>query len=227
MGRERGEKGGRGMRFDSSSNRPLFQEVLEVSAVSLEFLIGLGVWDTGSGIRVPYVNQQGKRVDVKTITRFDQPGLMALNDRAVPYGVDRVEGYYWLMFLVEREWDCWTLWHHDFAALGLPSSDPCALRKLLRLEYLHQGDIVILVFADDDGMFVKGVRRRLWDLSFRGNLWSYCPGPGIRTLGELVRQHGSAGFREIVNSEASWTPMRTPPRPTAQEIAPAAMSVRT
>ena len=53
----------------------------------------------------------------------------------VPYGVWRLAGSRELgyLVLVEGESDCWTLWHHDLPALGLPGA---TMAKLLDLKYL-------------------------------------------------------------------------------------------
>ncbi len=90
----------------------------------------------------------------------------------VPYGLNRLQaarqaGY---IILVEGESDCWTLWHQDFPAMGVPGASTA---RKLKQEYLQDLDRVYLIREPDAGgeEFAEGVRKRLagWK-SWKGQL---------------------------------------------------------
>ncbi len=87
----------------------------------------------------------------------------------VPYGLDKLDmarkaGY---VILVEGESDCWTLWSHNFPALGVPGAQ---MVEKLSLEMLEGIGRVYVVHESDRGgdAFVLGVAARLWELQYPG-----------------------------------------------------------
>lgn len=95
-----------------------------------KFLFHLGVMEHPcGGLQIPYQLQDGSlapRHRIRTALSAKEgshwsPGTGAI----VPYGLARLEegrsaGY---LVLVEGESDCWTLWYHQFPALGLPGAE--------------------------------------------------------------------------------------------------------
>src|SRR5262249_38271776 len=92
--------------------------------------------------------------------------------RLAAYGEDRLEesvraGY---QIIVEGESDCWALWHHGFPALGLPGSD--TVKKTLCSGHVG-GMPTVYVWQEPDQSgqdFVAGVRARLRDIGWNGQL---------------------------------------------------------
>lgn len=91
----------------------------------------------------------------------------------IPYGLDRLQlardkGF---LVLVEGETDCWSLWLHEFPALGVPGASNA---KTLRREYFDGFGRVYLVQEPDSGgeMFLDAVRDKLssWK-SWKGELF--------------------------------------------------------
>src|SRR6516162_10769088 len=97
------------------------------------FLAGHGVWlkDVSRGVGIPYFGETtGSKSTLKIRThRVAKEGSRW--PKGVPlqlYGLWRLEearraGY---LILVEGESDCWTLWHHNFPALGVPGANALA-----------------------------------------------------------------------------------------------------
>ncbi len=94
-----------------------------------QFLCKLGVMEHPSGgLEIPY-----HRPDVTLAARYRIRTALAAKEGSfwskgegsiVAYGLERLEearkaGY---LVLVEGESDCWTLWYHQFPALGLPGA---------------------------------------------------------------------------------------------------------
>ena len=87
----------------------------------------------------------------------------------IPYGLDRLQlarekGF---LILVEGETDCWSLWLHDFPALGIPGASTA---KTLKREYFDGIARVYLVQEPDQGgeTFFASIRKRFsswssWD----------------------------------------------------------------
>lgn len=95
-----------------------------------EFLksIGLRNLEDGDGVGIPYWNELGDEIGVKRRTANE-----AKKGSFWPKGVPLAMYGLWMLpdkrpnkqplFMVEGESDCWTLWHHGYAAIGVPGAN--------------------------------------------------------------------------------------------------------
>ncbi len=94
-----------------------------------QFLLHLGVMEHPSGgLQIPYHRPDGTpaaRHRIRTALIANEGSRWSKGEgNIVAYGLERLEearkvGY---LVLVEGESDCWTLWYHQFPALGLPGA---------------------------------------------------------------------------------------------------------
>ncbi len=95
-----------------------------------KYLFSLGITeDTTGGLRIPYHLPDGSlaprcRLRTALVARKGSQWSTGKGE-IVAYGLERLEearkaGY---LIIVEGESDCWTLWYHQFPALGLPGSE--------------------------------------------------------------------------------------------------------
>ncbi len=142
----------------------------------------VGLRDTPGGVAIPYADTNGARqfvrvrdhIDLKKCTQTKlQPkgvptavyGAWRLND--VWDSKQRLRGR---LFIVEGESNCWTLWYHHFAALGIPGANH--VKKLTR-EHLEGVEVVYFIVDQKNGepdqcgkQFQKDVPRHLRALDF-------------------------------------------------------------
>jgi hypothetical protein len=79
----------------------------------------------------------------------------------VPYGLDRLDGEGRpFCFLVEGESDCWTLWHAELPALGIPGA---SMTHVLEAGHVAQFQRLLVWREPGSGgdTFVKGLTERL------------------------------------------------------------------
>jgi len=155
------------------------REVLTVArlatdkALPAEFLRSLGLEDRSDGVLIPYRNLDGSpatRNRLRT-TAVAKDGSLWLfgKGKPLPYGLGRLPdaraaGY---LVLAEGESDSWTLWFHNFPALGIPGADMTA-----KLDAEHLDGISRLYVIQEPGSggdtFVRGVARRLQKFGWVG-----------------------------------------------------------
>src|SRR5260370_180288 len=94
-----------------------------------QFLFRLGVMEHPSGgLQIPYHRPDGTlaaRHRIRTALIAKEGSRWSKGEGSiVAYGLDRLEGARkrGYLVLVEGESDCWTLWYHQFPALGLPGA---------------------------------------------------------------------------------------------------------
>jgi hypothetical protein len=141
-----------------------------------DFLRNLGLEDCEGGVRIAYrledwisAPRQRTRtaLQAKEGSHWDKG-----HGGPVPYGLWRLAdarkaGF---LILVEGESDCWTLWFHEFPALGIPGAD---MASKLELPHVH-GIGRLYVFREPDRggkTFVTGMARRLSDIGWMGQAY--------------------------------------------------------
>ncbi len=142
-------------------------------ALPVEFLRQLGLAERDDGVVIPYRLTDGSAAPRQRLrtTLVAKDGSLWLfgKGKPVPYGLDRLgdarsSGY---LVVVEGESDCWTLWHHDFPALGIPGADMCA-----KLEAAHVHGLPRLIVVREPGKsgdtFTKGMAKRLRQIGWTG-----------------------------------------------------------
>jgi len=152
-------------------------------------LRSFGVSDCAQGLAIPYRLMGGELAPRQRI----RMGLKARDGfrwdsgqgEIVPYGLWKLNEARNKKFLlvVEGESDCWTLWHHDFPALGLPGS---TMQKSLEKSYL-QGIYKLYVWQEPDkaGLgFVEGIAKRLYEFQWDGKAF-VVELPGCKDVSEL------------------------------------------
>src|SRR5262245_27210961 len=104
----------------------------------IEHLEHLGLLDTPRGVAVPYYAADGAEIAVK-----ERTALTAKDGSYWPKGVELAAYGSWkigeankagILFIVEGESDCWTLWHHSLPALGIPGANAA---KVILLEHVE------------------------------------------------------------------------------------------
>jgi AAA domain len=150
------------------------------------------------GLQIPYQLQDGSlapRHRIRTALSAKEgshwsPGTGVI----VPYGLARLEegrsaGY---LVLVEGESDCWTLWYHQFPALGLPGAE---MARTLEESMLAGIDRLYIMQEPDTGgtSFVNQIVRKLEAWRWQGKAFVLRL-PGAKDPSEL-HQQDRHGFR--------------------------------
>jgi putative DNA primase/helicase len=136
----------------------------------VDFLRQLGLHDDGRGVAMPYYDRAGAVVYEKRRSHVvaGKGSYLPKGEHPMPYGRERKRSGPDLV-TVEGESDCWTLWHHGYDALGLPGTETT---KCLEAEDVD-GALRVYVVEEPDAAgakFVGGVRRRLADIGWKGEL---------------------------------------------------------
>lgn len=206
----------------------------------IEFLAGLGLRDgPQGGVIIPYYSIDGGEV----LAEKRRTALKAKDGSFWPSGLPleayglwkldkaRKDGFF---ILVEGESDCWALWYHELPALGLPGAGAAKALTAEAIECLD--DIYINQEPGQGGVtFVKGVRNRLRQLGFAGNVYVIrtpcdCKDPAdlhvlhatdpnsfrawIKTAiesAERVDLVGADQLRHKANGQAAAAPTQSPP----------------
>ncbi len=153
--------------------KPTVERLAEVKKLPVAFLQKLKLGDCKLGVRVPYFDAEGKRLITKYRTSLFGKDKMRYRkgDKAQVYGLFMRK--LWKessLVLVEGESDCWTLWHHDFPAYGLPGNQ--ALRPLEK-QHLDGIDRLYISCEQDDGggeAFVRNCCQRLKEIGYKGEV---------------------------------------------------------
>ena len=152
------------------------ERLATLKGLPVVFLQSLGLHDLpDGGLGIPYHDALGQVVAVKqrVAPAAKDGSYWPKGQPLMVYGEKRLAecraaGY---CLLVEGESDCWTLWFHGFPALGLPGSNTVA--KTLELKHVARVNTLAVVQEPDGGgtEFVGGVRNRLAELGWDGELW--------------------------------------------------------
>ncbi len=144
----------------------------------------------------------------------------------IPYGLDRLQqardkGF---LILVEGKTDCWSLWLHEFPAMGVPGASNV---KTLRRDYFDAINRVYLVQEPDEGgdTFYDAVRDKLssWK-SWKGELFVLRESGGAKDVCDL-RAREPESFTAAMNkalADAEPVPLRRdeskPSKPDAEKM---------
>lgn len=119
--------------------------------------------------------------------------------RPVPYGLWRLKdlGRDEPLYLVEGESDCWTLWYHGFAALGIPGAN---MTGSLEAEHVAKAAKLYAIQEPDQGgeALIKGLAIRLREIKFPGEAFAVQL-EGAKDANEL-HQKNAEGFKEALSA---------------------------
>lgn len=158
-----------------------------------------GLRDDGRrGVGMPYCDEQHKRLFLRY-----RSALRAKDGTWQPKGVSlKVYGLWRLaearqqgttLLLVEGESDCWTLWYHGFAALGIPGAS--AIRTLLDSMLVGFTRVYLWQEPGEAGQkFVSKLAKRLQEADWKGEV-RVVSGNGAKDPNEL-HQRNPDGFKE-------------------------------
>src|SRR5262249_49264767 len=164
-------------KHDSNGYKASVAALAEAKRLPAEFLRALGLSDAtfGGGVVIPYHDRAGNCVFERTRLTLAgrnetrQPKGVAL----AAYGAERIDRAEkaGVLFVVEGESDCWTLWHHGLPALGCPGSGTAAVIEREHVEAVEK--VYIHVEPDRGGeTFRAGVPARLSALGFKGKVFA-------------------------------------------------------
>ena len=140
-----------------------------------KFLRDIGLENRSKGVHIPYYGLNGKpaKKRIRTAVSAKEGSRWDSDDKAeiVPYGlwqIPRMSGEY--LFLVEGESDCWTLWHHEMPAIGIPGVTMCHVLQLQHIETFKR--VIIWEESDRGGQqFRDNLRERLMEIGFTGEVF--------------------------------------------------------
>jgi putative DNA primase/helicase len=141
-----------------------------------EFLVARGVRDSNSNryVTIPYLDETGQAVvwerkrhapnakakfSCKAGTKPRLYGLLVLKHARKQR----------CLIIVEGESDCWTLWHHQIPAVGVPGATSATVVEAVHLEEIE----ILYVFREPDkggDTFVDGIAKRLQALGYKGTV---------------------------------------------------------
>jgi len=125
-------------------------DFLETLGLSNQNHMGLPV------VRIPYLDRNGNEVAVRFRGVLEGDNRFRWKKGAKPslYGLWRLQNGQERVTLVEGESDCHTLWHHGFAALGLPGAN--SWKEERDADHLDGiGTIYVVIEPDKGGEAVK------------------------------------------------------------------------
>jgi len=159
-----------------SKRRLTMEDLARHKLFPADFLRGLGVEDCERGVRINYLLEDGSRAPRQRIRSALKAGDGSYWERGqgspVPYGLWRLTDARKAgsLNVVEGESDCWTLWLHEFPALGLPGASMASNLELSQIVGIER----LFVFCEPDhggATFVAGVARRLCEISWQGQAY--------------------------------------------------------
>jgi putative DNA primase/helicase len=164
----------------AGGSKPTLEELAKIKKLPVEFLGKLGLKNFKGGVLIPYWDENGKpynEADGKPFLRF-RASLFGEGKVKSRKGIKaKVYGLFlrraWendYLVLVEGESDCWTLWHHDIPAYGLPGAN--SVKPLMAEHLAGFNRIYICRESDQTGSaFVGNVAKRLRHLKFAGKVF--------------------------------------------------------
>ena len=160
----------------SNHQRLTLLDLAEEKMLPWTLLFQHGVTEEKGVIHIPYYLQDGTsaprhRLRTALVARKGSSWSKG-KDPIVPYGLEqlpeaRKTGS---LILVEGESDCWTLWYHHFAALGLPGAEMVGTLQESHLNGIKT--LYILQEPDTGGShFVKHLKERLQTWKWQGKVF--------------------------------------------------------
>ncbi|MGV3723559.1 MAG: hypothetical protein ACO1SX_21900 [Actinomycetota bacterium] len=202
---------------ESRPPRPTLHELAADKRLPVPFLRELGLHDLpNGGVGIPYRDADGlvHATKNRVALKAKEGSFWEKGKKLFAYGVDRLERARALkrLVVVEGESDCWTLWHSDFPALGIPGAD--AVRQTLAPEYLEGIERIDVIREPDKGgqKFAKSVAERI--LFLRLSIPVYVIDlDGAKDPNELHQRNPDdfrAAFRKAVEQAPLWAPENDP-----------------
>lgn len=165
------------------------EELAKAKGFSVEELAAYGVRDFRDVVRFDY--GEGCRYRLRASLRAKEGSYWGGEKSLpiVPYGLWRLSHESDTLILVEGESDCWSLWHHDYPAIGLPGAQ---MAHCLEAEHLHGVKRLFIMEEPDQGgeAFVRGLVKRLNRLRFKGTRLLLRFPEGIKDANALHLQVG-------------------------------------
>jgi putative DNA primase/helicase len=180
--------------------------------IPINFLKLCGVSQIGgsNAVEISYRDADGKelfarRREGKTAKSTRQPEGVKLR----PYGLWKLAGFLEenkkQLLLVEGESDCWALWLHGFAALGIPGADAVKTVEL----HTVAGFESISIWQEPDGggaNFAAKMAARLRDQGYAGRILVYATDRDAKDPSDIQKLYGGergsefrAAFAELLN----------------------------
>ena len=156
-----------------TKNKITVEKLAFDKGVSEEFLRSIGVEENENALRISYYLENGSLASRqrKRWALSAKRGSSWEKGRGKPvlYGLWKLKEARkkkWITF-VEGESDCWSLWQYLLPALGFPGAD---MTSKLGSTHIRSLDKIYVVKEPDKGgaTFVKGLRKRLRDLNYKG-----------------------------------------------------------
>jgi hypothetical protein len=156
---------------------------LEQLAAAKGFSVGqltqFGIRNGQGGVLIPYRDPQGNEYIRSRVLRDPDPPknkdgrYWSKGDAPViPYGLERpVPCKRGLMWIVEGESDCWTLWLNGVPAIGIPGVQQFAKLALEHLEGVKE--VAVVEEPDEAGQrFPYQIANHLYDAGFSGKVFA-------------------------------------------------------
>lgn len=180
-----------------------------------------------NAIEIPYKDEQGVELfaRIREQRRAKDGTRQPPGVKLRPYGLWKLDEFRSkgekCLILVEGESDCWRLWFHGFAALGIPGADAV---KTLQADSVAGFEAVMIWSEPDTGgdHFAKGMTARLAELGYPGLVKIHKATKEAKDpsdIGAALDDEFADKFREILSGapvaneagEVPTTPGRVPP----------------
>jgi AAA domain len=194
-----------------------------------KYLFRLGVTEQRSGcLHIPYHLQDGTlapRHRLRTALVAKEGSHWSKGQgEIVPYGLERLEearkaGY---LVLAEGESDCWTLWLHQFPALGLPGAE---MVRTLKADYLDGIEKLYIVRESDaaGARFVTHIKLLLekWKWNGKAFVVSLVDAKDPNELHKRDWKGFKAAFQQALDRAEPLGATKAQPAPSSSEYIPA------
>lgn len=153
-------------------------KLAEAKGFTIGQLAQFGLRNGQGGVLVPYRDSQGNEYIRSRVLRDptadNKDGRFWSKGDApvIPYGLERpVPCNRGLMWIVEGESDCWTMWLNGIPAIGIPGVQQAAKLELAHLEGVTE--LAVVEEPDDAGRrFPVLVANHLYDAGFMGKVFA-------------------------------------------------------
>lgn len=174
--------------------RLTLQALAEAKGFQPSFLQDLGVKDCHGKVKITYRLQDGstkcKQRKRTAVAARDGSYWSKGKPKIVPYGLWRLGDARktGVLILVEGESDCWTLWFHGYAALGIPGA---TMAHCLLAEHLEGINTLCLFQEPDQGgeSFIRRMAARLNEIGWTGKVCVVTLPDGFKDPNDLHRCH--------------------------------------
>jgi hypothetical protein len=207
----------------SNGQKATVKALAKAKKLPIRHLKRLGLRDTPRGVAIPYYTADSTEIAVK-----ERTALVATEGSYWPKGRELAAYGSWkideahkagVLFVVEGESDCWTLWRHGLPALGIPGAS--AAKTILR-EHVEAVESVYFVVEPDQGgeQFRAGVVARLAALGFPGKLYELRMPSGYKDPSELHIDDPTRFLRRFEECAAVATQLELPRLAARERRAP-------